>query len=375
MCSVAAGTPTAELCDGKDNDCDGTVDNGNPGGNVACASGLPGVCGPGTTTCTGGALVCNATITPGTQVEVCDGQDNNCDGIADNGNPGGGIACTSGLQGVCSAGTTACAEGVVVCNANIAPGTQAEVCDGKDNNCDGIVDNGNPGGGAACTSAFPGVCSAGTTACTAGALVCNANIAPGTVPEVCDGKDNNCDGIVDNGNPGGGIACASGLPGVCAAGTTACIAGAISCNPNVSPGTQPEVCDGKDNNCDGVVDNGNPGGGLACTSGLPGVCSAGTTACTAGAIACNANIAPGTQPEVCDGKDNNCDGVVDNGNPGGGLACVSGLPGSARRARRRARRAPSPATPTSLLAPCPRSATARTMTVTGSSTTAIRAAA
>ena len=327
VCSAVAGTPTAEVCDGKDNNCDGVADNGNPGGNVACASGLPGVCGPGITTCSGGALVCNANIAPGTQAEVCDGQDNNCDGIADNGNPGGGLACASGLQGVCAAGTTLCTEGVIACNANIAPGTQAEVCDGKDNNCDGVVDNGNPGGGVACTSSFPGVCSAGTTACTAGALVCNANIAPGTVPETCDGKDNNCDGFVDNGNPGGGIACASGLPGVCAAGTTACIAGAVACNPNVSPGTVPETCDGKDNNCDGVVDNGNPGGGLTCVSGLPGECSAGTTACTAGAIACNANITPGSQPETCDGKDNDCNGVVDNGNPGGGLVCVSGLPG------------------------------------------------
>jgi Bacterial TSP3 repeat/Putative metal-binding motif len=327
VCSVTAGSPTAEVCDGKDNDCNGVVDNGSPGSGVSCSSGLPGVCGPGITACTGGALVCNPNITPGTQSEICDGQDNNCDGTTDNGNPGGGLSCNSGLQGVCAAGTTLCTEGVIFCEANVAPGTQAEVCDGKDNNCDGIVDNNNPGGGVACTSSFPGVCSAGTTACTAGTLVCNANIAPGSQTEVCDGKDNNCDGVVDNGNPGGGIACASGLPGVCAAGTTACIAGAVACNPNVSPGTQAEVCDGKDNNCDGVVDNNNPGGGLACASGLPGVCAAGTTACTAGAIACNANIAPGAQQETCDGKDNNCDGVVDNGNPGGGLACNSGLPG------------------------------------------------
>ncbi len=125
----------------------------------------------------------------------------------------------------------------------------------------------------------------------AGAIACNANIAPGTQPEICDGKDNDCNGVVDNGNPGSGLACTSGLPGVCSAGTTACTAGAIACNANIAPGTLPETCDGKDNNCDGVVDDGNPGGGVVCTSGLPGECSAGTTACTAGAIACNANIA------------------------------------------------------------------------------------
>jgi hypothetical protein len=151
-------------------------------------------------TCSAGALVCGRAVAPST--EVCDGVDNNCDGQTDEGNPGAGMACNTGEQGVCAQGTTACSAGGLVCNRSVAPST--EVCDGRDNNCDGQTDEGNPGAGVACNTGQSGVCAQGTTTCNGGALVCRADQA---VTEVCDGVDNDCDGQIDE-------------PDTCLAGTT-----------------------------------------------------------------------------------------------------------------------------------------------------------
>jgi hypothetical protein len=132
--------PREEVCNGLDDDCDTVVDDGIPVG-AACGSDVgefdPGVkvCDPAT-----GMTICSGEIAPST--EVCNLLDDDCNGAIDDGIPDG-AACGRD-EGVCMAGVLRCVDGAEICVGEVPAGT--EVCDCEDNDCDGMVDeSGTPG--------------------------------------------------------------------------------------------------------------------------------------------------------------------------------------------------------------------------------------
>ena len=297
-----------EVCDSLDNNCDGQSDEGF--GEATC--GL-GICQKTAEECIDGMPNPCVPDPPNPQGETCDGYDDDCDGSVDEDCPcvaGEEQACYTGPPntqgvGICTAGTQICDSNGAwgQCNGSVNP--TVEQCNGLDDDCDNTVDDGNPDGGASCTTGQPGVCGPGTQQCVSGGLQCVQTIQSSS--EVCDGLDNDCDGPVDENNPGGGQACSTGQPGICAAGTTACQMGMLNCNPNQSP--QTETCNSVDDDCDGTPDDGDPGGGGSCTTGLNGVCGAGTYHCVGGLVQCTQNVMPSM--ETCDLLDNDCDGQYD----------------------------------------------------------------
>ncbi|GEM_PF-1228155 len=271
--------------------------------------------------------------------EVCNGLDDDCDGMCIGGSRNGLVCyndseCPDGycvtededFYGVegrvgdsCGIPNSACSgyyvctgDGSgVICNSDVVPGYLKEICDNNlDDDCDGFEDEkSNEDGTPACVceNNQRKKCGSNIGECREGEMICidgewSKCIGQTTgKPETCNGKDDNCDGVIDN--VGVNFGERSSLEDT----KCGCYGGALPTD---------EICNYIDDNCNGIIDENTiccePGETRVCGTNI-GICRKGTETCgddSKWSGICRNSIEP--TEEVCfNHADDDCDGEID----------------------------------------------------------------
>lgn len=367
--------PAPEACNALDDDCDGAIDESLELG--SCSASGPGMCTSGTLRCEQGEPVCHVAAEP--SAEVCNGLDDDCDASVDEDTelqcyPSGIEGCVANADGSfecvgsCAAGTQTCVGGELsACSGAITP--QAEACGGDeaaDENCNGSVDDGCPCEGdetqrcysGPALTAGVGICRAGTQTCKNGLFgPCEGAVTPGTESCANEGSDDDCDRRRDDISGRGGLCFDFRRQGACFFGTRECDGGALVCETTPAAPTE-TACDLVDEDCDGrtdetfalATDEQNCGGcDVRCSAGQQ--CCGGTcrtissdaancggcnVACTSGSACCGGTCTPTNTDAHCgsctmacsDNQDccgSSCTNIRSTMNCGGcGITCTAG---------------------------------------------------
>jgi len=342
-----APVPAEEKCDNIDSDCNGKTDDIDAanfkceqkawfaaGSKKACKADadcteagescaddtktcrkLIGAC-PGKASCEKGKLKCVADKAP--KQEMCNGEDDDCDGDADEDyvwkHPADGTSVKIGGTcgaGLCAGGTVKCETlSAAVCDTESVNKAPKDICNGKDDDCDGSVDEHACDDGNPCTT---NTCNVANLSCeTTAAMDCDDK-NPCTA-DSCDSKTGKCVNTFTAASCDDGDACTEGDKCAEKDGKAICEAGkAKNCDDgNVCTD---ESCD-KDKGCvtlSNAVTQACYSGQDPKTEGV-GTCVGGIKTCKDGVMQgkCVGEILPAVK-EACDGKDDSCDGKTDEG--------------------------------------------------------------